>query len=211
MFTGIIAAIGRIESVTPLGESSESGVHLSIATGALDLSDIELGDSISVQGVCLTVVDKTSRQFETHVSRETLNCTVGLAQLGWVNLEKALCANQRLGGHLVSGHVDGRGEVIHFNPVGESYQLCIVVSSSLAKYFAYKGSVTINGVSLTVNTVHDRDDACEFSINLIQHTIQMTTLRQLRIGEAVNLEVDMIARYVGRMLSASENSCNLLR
>ncbi|MCG1043128.1 riboflavin synthase [Mycetohabitans sp. B8] len=204
MFTGIVAAIGHIESVTPLGVSVEDGVRLSIAAGTLDLSDVGLGDSIAVQGACLTVVDKTSTQFEVDVSRETLNCTAGFAQPGEVNLEKALRAHERLGGHLVSGHVDGLGQVSRFEPVGESHELCIVAPSSLAKYLAYKGSVTINGVSLTVNVVQDRDKGCEFSINVIPHTIQMTTLQHLRVGDAVNLEVDMIARYVERMLSASQ-------
>jgi riboflavin synthase len=205
MFTGIVAAVGRIESVTPLGASVEDGARLSIAASTLNLSDVGLGDSIAVQGACLTVVDKSSTQFEVDVSRETLNCTTGLAQPGEVNLEKALRAHERLGGHLVSGHVDGLGQVSRFEPVGESHELRIVAPSSLAKYFAYKGSVTINGVSLTVNAVQDRDDGCEFSINVIPHTIQMTTLRHLRVGDAVNLEVDMIARYVERMLSTSQN------
>jgi riboflavin synthase len=205
MFTGIVAAVGRIESVTPLGASVEDGARLSIAASTLNLSDVGLGDSIAVQGACLTVVDKTSTQFEVDVSRETLNCTTGLAQPGEVNLEKALRAHERLGGHLVSGHVDGLGQVSRFEPVGESHELRIVAPSSLAKYFAYKGSVTVNGVSLTVNAVQDRDDGCEFSINVIPHTIQMTTLRHLRVGDAVNLEVDMIARYVERMLSTSQN------
>jgi riboflavin synthase len=205
MFTGIVAAVGRIESVTPLGASVEDGARLSIAASTLNLSDVGLGDSIAVQGACLTVVDKSSTQFEVDVSRETLNCTTGLAQPGEVNLEKALRAHERLGGHLVSGHVDGLGQVSRFEPVGESHELRIVAPSSLAKYFAYKGSVTVNGVSLTVNAVQDRDDGYEFSINVIPHTIQMTTLRHLRVGDAVNLEVDMIARYVERMLSTSQN------
>lgn len=203
MFTGIVAAVGRIESITPLGTSENDGVRLSIAAGTLDLSDVGPGDSIAVQGACVTVVAKTATHFEVDASRETLNLTVGLAQLGEVNLEKALRAHDRLGGHLVSGHVDGLGRVIRFEPVGESHELRVIAPRSLAKYLAYKGSVTVNGVSLTVNSVQDREDGCEFSINVIPHTARVTTLRHLRDGNAVNLEVDLIARYVERMLSAA--------
>jgi len=203
MFTGIVAAVGRIEKVTPLAAGADAGVRLSVASGALELGDVELGDSISIQGACMTVIAKSAASFDVDVSRESLNKTAGLAEPGEVNLEKALRAHDRLGGHLVSGHVDGLGEVTHFAPVGESHELRIVASADIGKYLAYKGSVTVNGVSLTVNAVTDGANGCEFSINLIPHTVQVTTLRHLTVGSKVNLEIDLIARYVERMLSAS--------
>ncbi|MGX7005977.1 riboflavin synthase [Caballeronia sp. KNU42] len=205
MFTGIVAAVGRIEAVTPLGSATDAdtGVRLTVASGGLDLADVELGDSISIQGACMTVIEKSAGSFDVDVSRESLNKTAGLSEPGDVNLEKALRAHDRLGGHLVSGHVDGLGEVTHFAPVGESHELRILASRDIGKYLAYKGSVTVNGVSLTVNTVNDRPDGCEFSINLIPHTVEVTTLRHLTAGAKVNLEIDLIARYVERILSAS--------
>jgi riboflavin synthase len=139
------------------------------------------------------------------VSRESLNHTAGLTQVGEVNLEKALRAHDRLGGHIVSGHVDGLGTVTHFAPVGESHELRVLAPKDIGRYLAYKGSITVNGVSLTVNSVKDRDDGCEFSINLIPHTVQVTTLRHLKAGSQVNLEIDLIARYVERMLGASQD------
>jgi riboflavin synthase len=154
----------------------------------------------------MTVIEKSTASFAVDVSRESLNKTAGLSEPGDVNLEKALRAHDRLGGHLVSGHVDGLGEVTHFAPVGESHELRILASSDIGKYLAYKGSVTVNGVSLTVNTVNDRPDGCEFSINLIPHTVEVTTLRHLLAGAKVNLEIDLIARYVERILSVSPES-----
>jgi len=205
MFTGIVAAVGRIEAVTPLGSATDTdtGVRLTVASGGLDLADVELGDSISIQGACMTVIEKSAGSFAVDVSRESLSKTAGLSEPGDVNLEKALRAHDRLGGHLVSGHVDGLGEVTHFAPVGESHELRILASRDIGKYLAYKGSVTVNGVSLTVNSVNDRPEGCEFSINLIPHTVQVTTLRHLKAGAKVNLEIDLIARYVERMLSAT--------
>ncbi|MGF6243013.1 MULTISPECIES: riboflavin synthase [Paraburkholderia] len=203
MFTGIVAAVGRIESVKPLGNDGIAGVRLNVNAGALDLEDVQLGDSITIQGACMTVVAKTSNSFEVDVSRESLNCTAGLGEPGEVNLEKALRAHDRLGGHIVSGHVDGLGTVTHFAPVGESYELRVLAPREIGRYLAYKGSITVNGVSLTVNSVKDRDDGCEFSINLIPHTVQVTALKHLREGVKVNLEIDLIARYVERMLSTS--------
>jgi riboflavin synthase len=203
MFTGIVAAVGRIEKVTPLGSEPEAGVRLTVATGALDLADVELGDSISIQGACMTVIQKSAASFDVDVSRESLSKTAGLGAAGEVNLEKALRAHDRLGGHLVSGHVDGLGEVTRFERVGESHELRILASRDIGKYLAYKGSVTVNGVSLTVNTVTDRADGCEFSINLIPHTVEVTTLKLLSAGTKVNLEIDLIARYVERILSVS--------
>ncbi|WP_175796314.1 riboflavin synthase [Burkholderia anthina] len=204
MFTGIVAAVGRIESINPLGASPDAGVRLTVQAGGLDLADVALGDSIAIQGACMTVIEKTETGFDVDVSRESLNRTVGLAQPGDVNLEKALRAHDRLGGHIVSGHVDGLGTVTRFAPVGESHELRIVAPRELGRYLAYKGSITVNGVSLTVNTVDDRADGCEFSINLIPHTVEVTTLGHVKTGDKVNLEVDMIARYVERMMSASQ-------
>jgi riboflavin synthase len=208
MFTGIVAAVGRIEAVTPLGSATDAdtGVRLTVASGGLDLADVELGDSISIQGACMTVIEKSAASFAVDVSRESLSKTAGLSEPGDVNLEKALRAHDRLGGHLVSGHVDGLGEVTHFAPVGESHELRILASRDIGKYLAYKGSVTVNGVSLTVNTVNDRPDGCEFSINLIPHTVEVTTLRHLLPGAKVNLEIDLIARYVERILSTSNDN-----
>lgn len=193
MFSGIVAATGRILSVTPL----EDGVRLAVDVGTLDLDDVQLGDSIANNGVCLTVIAHAGNTVQFDVSRETLNCTVGLAEPGEVNLEKALRLSDRLGGHLVSGHVDGIGVVQKFEPVGESHELVIRAPAALAGYIAKKGSITVDGVSLTVNRVEGRD----FSINLIPHTVQVTTLKRLAAGSSVNLEIDLIARYMERMLA----------
>ncbi len=202
MFTGIVAAVGRITRIEPLGDQGAAGVRLQIAAGGLSLSDVAIGDSVAINGACMTVVSKTSDSFTVDVSRESLNCTVGLDAPGEVNLEKALTLAERLGGHLVSGHVDGLGRVVHFAPVGESWRLDVLAPAALGKYLAYKGSVVVNGVSLTVNRVSDSAQGCTISINLIPHTIEVTTLKHLREGSQVNLEVDLIARYVERMLSA---------
>lgn len=201
MFTGIVAAIGKITSITPLGDQSNAGVRLNVDAGGLQMGDVALGDSIALNGACMTVVSKTETSFAVDVSRESLNRTAGLDALGEVNLEKALTLAERLGGHLVSGHVDGLGVVRKFDPVGESMELVIEAPKELAKYLAYKGSIVVNGVSLTVNRVVDTEDTCEFSINLIPHTVEVTTLKHLKPGTRVNLEIDLIARYVERMLS----------
>ncbi len=202
MFTGIVAAVGRIARRTPLGDGS----RLVVEAGGLDLSDVVIGDSIAIQGACMTVVALAEGRFEVDVSRESLSKTVGLDRDGEVNLEKALRLADRLGGHLVSGHVDGLGTVHRFEAIAESWVLEIRVPGDLARYFAYKGSVTVNGVSLTVNRVTDLDQGCLISINLIPHTLAVTTLRHLSAGAQVNLEVDLIARYVERMLSAREGA-----
>jgi riboflavin synthase len=209
MFTGIVAAVGSIKSVTPLEGGSFAGVRLDIDAGGLPLGDVALGDSIAINGACMTVVEKSERSFAVDVSRESLNRTAGLDQPGEVNLEKALTLAERLGGHLVSGHVDGLGTVHAFEPVGESYKLVVDAPRELGKFLAYKGSVVVNGVSLTVNSVEDivangGADCCRFSINLIPHTIAVTTLKHLHAGAKVNLEIDLIARYVERMLSAAK-------
>ncbi len=201
MFTGIVAAVGKINTVTPLEGGADAGVRLDVDAGGLPMADVGLGDSIALNGACMTVVEKTATGFTVDVSRESLNKTVGLDTTTEVNLEKALTLAERLGGHLVSGHVDGLGVVRKFEPVGESHELVIEAPRDLAKYLAYKGSVVVNGVSLTVNRVEDSASGCSFSINLIPHTIQVTTLKHLKAGSRVNLEIDLIARYVERMLS----------
>lgn len=203
MFTGIVAAVGTITSITHLGNHSDAGLRLAIDAGGLPLADVAIGDSIALNGACMTVAAKTDAGFEVDVSRESLNRTAGLDAPGEVNLEKALTLADRLGGHLVSGHVDGLGIVRKFEPVAESWELVIEAPRELAKFLAYKGSIVVNGVSLTVNRVADTATGCEFSINLIPHTIQVTTLRHLKVNAKVNLEVDLIARYVERMLSLS--------
>lgn len=205
MFTGIVASVGQIRSVTPLADGKDAasaGVRLVIDAGALGLDDVVIGDSIAVQGACMTVVSLAGNEFAVDVSRESLNRTAGLGAPGEVNLEKAMRLSDRIGGHLVSGHVDGLGTVRRFETVGESWLLVIQADRQLARYLAYKGSVTVNGVSLTVNSVSDNSTGCEFSINLIPHTIAVTTLKHLKPGAAVNLEIDLIARYVERMASA---------
>jgi riboflavin synthase len=212
MFTGIVAAVGRIESVEPLQAGvADAGVRLTIEAAALGLDDVIPGDSISIQGACMTATEIRDGRFTVDVSRESLNCTAGLDATGEVNLEKALRANDRLGGHLVSGHVDGLGTVVRFAPVGESHELRVRAPKEIGRYLAFKGSVTVNGVSLTVNSVEDLAEGCEFSINLIPHTVQVTTLRHLRAGDRVNLEIDLIARYVERMLSTSQDGYKSLK
>ncbi|MYM68279.1 riboflavin synthase [Pseudoduganella sp. FT55W] len=210
MFTGIVAAVGKIESVKPLEGGSFAGVRLDINAGGLPLADVALGDSIAINGACMTVVEKDATNFRVDVSRESLNKTVGLDTLTEVNLEKALTLNERLGGHLVSGHVDGLGVVRKFEPVGESWELVVESPHELAKFLAYKGSIVVNGVSLTVNRITDigtgTDLVCQFSINLIPHTIAVTTLKHLKVGSKVNLEIDLIARYVERMVSVGAAS-----
>lgn len=204
MFTGIVAAVGRINSVSPLGTQDDAGVRLTVNAGGLPLDDVAIGDSIALNGACMTVVSRDGTSFAVDVSRESLNRTAGLDAPGEVNLEKALTLSERLGGHLVSGHVDGLGVVRRFEPVGESWELVVEAPKALAKYLAYKGSIVVNGVSLTVNRVTDTATGCEFSINLIPHTIEATTLKHLKPELRVNLEVDLIARYVERMLSYKE-------
>ena len=195
MFTGIITATGKITHVEPLAE----GVRLTVSAPKLGLGNVAIGDSIAHGGVCLTVIAKKKASYQIDVSRETLNCTVGLDAVGGeVNLEKAMRLSDFIGGHLVSGHVDGVGEVVKFEPVGESHELVIKAPKALAKYIARKGSIVVDGVSLTTNRVKGR----RFSINLIPHTVEVTTLKRLHPGATVNLEIDLIARYVERMLTA---------
>lgn len=206
MFTGIITGMGRIVAIHSLGSSSDHGKQLTIETPAGYLDDVGLGDSIALNGACMTAtsLDSANNRFCVDISAESLAKTSGLTQTGIINLEKALRANDRLGGHIVSGHVDGIGRVTHFAQVGESWELRIRAPRELSKYLAYKGSITVNGASLTVNRVVDLTDddtgGSEISINLIPHTVQNTALGQLAPGSQVNLEIDLIARYVERML-----------
>jgi riboflavin synthase len=204
MFTGIITGVGRIAAAHALGSSSTHGKRLTISCPADYLDDVSLGDSIALNGACMTVttLDAPARQFTVDISAESLAKTAGLDREGPINLEKALRANDRLGGHLVSGHVDGIGTVTRFAQVGESWELRVLTPNALGKFLAYKGSIVINGVSLTVNQVADLAQGCEVSINLIPHTVENTALSALREGSQVNLEIDLIARYVERMLTA---------
>ena len=204
MFTGIITGLGRIVAVNALGSSSTHGKRLTIECPPHYLDDVGLGDSIALNGACMTAtsLNLDNKQFTVDVSAESLDKTAGLTELGTINLEKALRAHDRLGGHIVSGHVDGVGYVTYFEQVGESWGLHIMAPKTLAKYLAYKGSITVNGVSLTVNSIEDLEAGCEMRINLIPHTVQNTALGTLKAGDPVNLEIDLIARYVERMLKS---------
>jgi riboflavin synthase len=205
MFTGIITGVGHINAIAPLGNTATHGKRLTIHCPPSYLDDARLGDSIALNGACMTVtsLDVAHQQFTVDISAESLSKTAGLASLGPINLEKALRAHDRLGGHIVSGHVDGVGTVSYFAQISESWELRVLTPKTLAKYLAFKGSITINGVSLTVNRVTDLANGCEVSINLIPHTVQNTALGALAAGSQVNLEIDLIARYVERMLSAN--------
>lgn len=189
MFTGIVQSVGTIEALTPLQGDMQGGVRLTVEAGGLDLADVELGDSICVQGACLTVVAVAGGRLSFDVSRETLDCTTGLAHPGNVNLETSLALGDKLGGHLVTGHVDDVGEVLAVEPAGESVLLRLRAPAGLAKYVARKGSICVDG------------DV--FDINLIPHTLQATTLSRLAPGARVNLEIDLIARYVESVTRAS--------
>ena len=219
MFTGIISGLGRITETHALGSDASHGKQLTIEAPNGYLDDVQLGDSIALNGACMTVTtfDAAASRFTIDISHESLDKTAGLTELGPVNLEKAMRANDRLGGHMVSGHVDGIGRVTFFQRAGESWELRVRAPLALARFIAYKGSITVNGVSLTVNRVIDPKPAfeqsgfgqtgpdhggCELSINLIPHTLQNTTLGTLKTGAKVNLEIDLIARYVERMLTA---------
>lgn len=204
MFTGIITGVGQIVESQPLGADASHGRRLTLQTPAGYLDGVGLGDSIAINGACMTVTtfDVVAGRFTIDVSAESLARTVGLDTLGTVNMEQALRTHDRLGGHLVTGHVDGVGDVVVFEPVGESWLLRIRAPQSLARFLAFKGSITVNGVSLTVNQVDDEaGGTAQFSINLIPHTIENTALGTLKAGSKVNLEVDLIARYVERMLT----------
>ena len=196
MFTGIIQAIGRIAELTPAGQAAV----VTIDAGGLDLGDVAIGDSIACNGICLTVTGLARDGFSVDVSHETLRVTTGFTQGAAINLEKSLRLADRLGGHLVSGHVDGIGEVQKVKAVDGNCEMTIGFPRDLARYFARKGSVTVNGVSLTINAL----DGDSFSINLIPHTLAATNLGELEQNSRVNLEVDLVARYVDRILSMSK-------
>jgi riboflavin synthase len=195
MFTGIVTAVGRVAAITP----SAGGVRARIDAGALLLDDVAIGDSIAVNGACLTVVSKTEHTFDVDLSSETLACVVAFEPNAPVNLEKALRLADRLGGHLVSGHVDGIGVVERVTPIGDNRALAISVPEALARYIARKGSIAVDGVSLTVNEVSGN----AFTVNLIPHTLASTSFDRLRLGARVNIEIDLVARYTERLLEKS--------
>jgi riboflavin synthase len=196
VFTGIIEAIGRVAAVKPAGESAA----LTIDAAGLDMSDVAIGDSIACNGVCLTVTSLAPRGFTVDVSQETLRVTAGFAAGSAINLEKSLRLSDRLGGHLVSGHVDGVGTVTAVKPVEANREILVRFPAELGRYIARKGSITVNGVSLTVNVV----TSDTFSVNLIPHTLAVTNLKDLKQGDRVNLEVDQVARYVERMFDRDD-------
>jgi riboflavin synthase len=198
MFTGLVQGVARIEHVERL--AADGGVRLTLDARSVPGFAVGVGDSIALNGACMTATQVDGHRFTVDVSGESLSKTAGLDAPGEVNVETSLRVGDKLGGHLVSGHVDGIGEVLRFVQVQESWELVIRVSGDLGRYLAYKGSVTVNGVSLTVNRVTDAPDGCEISINIIPHTYAVTTLRNLRPGSRVNLEVDLIARYLERLL-----------
>ena len=198
MFSGIVQAVGIIEKVDPL----EAGVRLTINAGRLDLNDSKVGDSIAVNGACMTVTSIAGGRFMVDVSRESLDVTAGLGAAGSVNLEKSMALGDRIDGHLVTGHVDGIGEVTAFEQLGESWRLEVRAPKELARFIARKGSITVDGVSLTANRVEDGAAGTVFEVNLIPHTLGMTTLSRLGAGARVNLEIDLVARYVQRLLAA---------
>jgi riboflavin synthase len=204
VFTGIVRGVGRIVEVKRL--SADGGVRLTIDARAVPEFEIGVGDSIAVAGACMTAVVVDGTTFAVDTSRESLARTSGLDALREVNIETSVLVGDALGGHLVAGHVDGVGEVVKMSQLHESWELVVRLPTELAKYLAYKGSVAIEGVSLTVNQVVDREGGCEFGVNVIPHTYQVTTLRSLRAGDRVNVEVDLIARYVERMLSLRDRT-----
>jgi riboflavin synthase len=201
MFTGIIQTVGAITSTAPFSHPSYAGLSLTVQAAPSFMQGVGLGDSIAIQGACMTVTTMTANSFTVDVSYESLSKTTGLQTLGAVNLEKALSLSTPLGGHLVTGHVDGLGTVASVAAVGESWQLIVTCPIHLAKFFAIKGSAVINGVSLTVNTVHDHSVGTDLAFNLIPHTWDNTTLCHLKAGDPVNLEIDLVARYLERMAS----------
>ena len=205
MFTGLVQGKARIERVEPVVASSaaaEGGVRLTLDASQVPGFAAEVGDSIALNGACMTATSVQGTRFTVDVSRESLARTAGLDAPGEVNLETSMRLGDKLGGHLVSGHVDGIGRVVSVTPAVESWTLVIRAPRALAKYLAYKGSITVDGVSLTINRVDDHDAGCDFTLNIIPHTWQVTTLSRLAPGARVNLEVDLIARYVERMQSA---------
>lgn len=220
MFTGIVQAIGQIQSAVPQSQrgahqlsaySDAQGLRVRVAWGGLDFSDVQVGDSIAVNGACMTVIDPTPEGFAFDVSRESLNRTVGLDQAGPVNLEKAMRLGDRLGGHMVSGHVDATGTLVLMQTVDESVRMVVGLPDALAPYVTEKGSIAIHGVSLTVNQVHETADGPQVDINLIPHTWRHTVFQFLKPGSRVNVEVDPIARQVARVLQSWRDSGQLTK
>ena len=201
MFTGIVQAVGKVREPEKLG----NGVRLTILAPELGLSDVHVGDSIAVNGACMTVIDVNDREFKVDVSAESLSKTTGLDTFGEVNLEKAMRLGDRVDGHLVSGHVAGVGQVESMDQIAESWRLVVRAPRKLSPYLAYKGSITVNGVSLTINKVEDTALDTLITINLIPHTVEVTTLKHLKPQDNVNLEIDTIARYIERMVSLRDD------
>lgn len=206
MFTGIIASVGRIVSIQPLAQSEYAGVHVLVDAGRLDVSDVGLGDSIAINGACMTAVavDLANNTFAVDVSNESLSKTTGLNALGPVNLEKAMRLSDRLGGHLVSGHVDDVARIVSFQPIGESHELVVAAPLKWQRFLADKGSITLHGTSLTVNRKWVEGGEVLVTINLIPHTIANTVFQHLKSGDSINLEIDLLARYIDQLMSGAE-------
>ncbi|AFZ82879.1 riboflavin synthase [Candidatus Kinetoplastidibacterium crithidiae] len=203
MFTGIIEDIGFITNIYNSSnlENINNGIRLFVKVNNIDLKSISIGDSISIQGACMTVTNIEGSGFYVDISQESLKCTVGLSSVGEVNIERALKLESRMGGHILYGHVDCIGKVYDFSPCGESKALAIDIPTNFAKFVAYKGSIAINGVSLTTNSVVDYNEFSRMTINIIPHTQVTTTLHKLSKNDSVNVEIDSIARYVDRILT----------
>lgn len=202
MFSGIVEGKGELISVKSniMIDKKLGGTRIKVSWGCLESSDVKIGDSVSVNGVCLTVVEINSEDFEADVSGETLSKTVGLDQLGFVNLEKAIKYSDRIGGHLVTGHVDGVATIVMIKSIDNSKKLDILIPLSFGKFLTEKGSIALNGVSLTVNSVKDVHEGCLISVNLIPHTWTTTSFAKIKINSRVNFEVDLIARNLCRLL-----------
>lgn len=202
MFTGLVQGVGRIvEASRAPGFGADGGMRLSIDAAGIAGLQIAVGDSVAIAGACMTAIRVDGAAFAVDISKESLARTTGLDKPGDVNIETSMKLGDKLGGHLLAGHVDGVGEVVEMSQVHESWQLVVRVPAELARYLAHKGSVAVDGVSLTVNRVSDGVRGCEFAMNIIPHTFRATTLGALRVGDRVNVEADLIARYVERMLS----------
>ncbi len=204
MFSGIIEGLGELVSVKFKESTKKKGARVRILWNDIDSSDIRVGDSVAVSGVCLTVIKNDEKSFESEVSKETLDLTCGLNLPGSVNLEKAIKYSDRIGGHLITGHVDGIAKIVSITQIESSRKIDIVVPSSYAKFISKKGSIAINGVSLTVNNVSDLKEGCLISINLIPHTWLNTSFTKLESNSPVNFEIDLIARNLYRLIKSKE-------
>ena len=196
MFTGIVQAIGEITAVARRGRDS----RLTVAFRDLDCAEVRIGDSIAMNGACMTVVALTPLSFQVDMSQESLQRTTRLDQIGPVNLEKAMSASDRFGGHLVSGHIDGVAHVKTVAPIGESWEMVVVLPARWSPYVSEKGSIALDGVSLTINSVHDHGSTTDISVNLIPHTWRQTTLHHRQPGDAINVEIDSIAKQIARVV-----------